>query len=149
MKRNKKGQGSMMIALSIGAIMLIVVFAVMADFLNPAYTIQSVFNESVAFSATNGTLANDNVVTFTQLENATLVIPAAKYTVTNILGTIHTNSSASEDIVNTTTYLATYSYQDDIYVTSSAGRTLIAILPVLLALAIFVFIAGFLALRSR
>lgn len=142
--RQKKGQAGMMIMLGVGAILLIVIFSVLATFLQPAYNPQNIVNESMTFTQGVGTTAQDDIAVFTALDNGTLVIPTANYSVTLATGVVTLSGSFAEN----DTYLGTYSYRDDIYVNSTTGRTIIGLLPVILALAIFVFIAGFIALRK-
>ncbi len=150
---NKKGQGAI-IAMAIGAILLVVILSVIFSTLSDQTTQTGVVDDT--FTILNGSCArvtNDCIApgSTTAIQNATDNVD---------LLTNFTECGASGDlfgynIISPGTQVsvvgaeanATYTVRSCAFIATGTTRTLINLIPVLLAIAILIFIVGFAVLR--
>ncbi len=213
---NKKGQGAI-IAMSIGAILLVVLLGVIFSFLSGVTNIQSESNETLTFTSVTTDVANesqantgnstigadytvnfDDLTAITEIRNqsATVITQECNATLsTGVFSCNATNSTnlffeytfisgrsellANDDLtaqptfrngtsgalaandcnatlatgvvicnnIHSSTGFADYSYRPTGFVTTGTTRTLVNLLPVLLGIAVLIFIVGFIALK--
>lgn len=155
---NKKGQGAI-IAMSIGLILAVVILGVIFSQLRDQTTTSAVIGDqftginrtcvritpdcytpgSLALSnASNTSTEKDIAGNFTECGNSNVVLFGA---IGNII--------ECEECENTLALNASYSKRSCGYITNATTRTLVNLLPVLLAIAILIFILGFVALKGR
>ncbi len=151
---NKKGQGAI-IAMSIGVILLVVILAVIFSTLSEQTTTTAVvgdqftgINETCVRVTPNcyspGSLSVINTTdadtelggNFSECGDSSVVLYGAFGDISSCLGCEESNA------LN-----ASYTERSCGFITSGTTRTLINLLPVLLAIAVLIFILGFVALR--
>ena len=157
---NKKGQGAI-IAMSIGAILLVVILAVIFSLLTAQTTTTSVPED--VFTAANGTCVRVTVET----SDINCISPGSTSSILN--GTNAEESldnftecgtegdlfgynmvaGASEISLVGVSMNATYTARSCAFITSGTTRTLVNLLPVLLGIAVLIFILGFVVLKGR
>jgi hypothetical protein len=137
----KKNQTNAMVALGITAIITVVILSVVFTFLSDnALNIQTLIGEDVTVASGSATLANTDVRGITEFGNAT--VAGVIGTTVNFTGGNPT-LTISDVVFADGTYSANYTYAPSGYLSSNTNRTIIGILPVLLAITIFLFAAGF------
>ncbi len=154
---NKKGQGAI-IGMAIGAILLVVVLAVIFSTLSEQTTTTSVVRDP--FTAANGTC-----VRVTATSGVDCIVPGSTTAIVNSTNAVNVlpdfeecgtdgdlfgygmTTIANASVVGAQVN-ATYTGRSCAFITSGTTRTLINLLPVLLAIAILIFILGFVALRK-
>ncbi len=155
---NKKGQGAI-IAMSIGAILAVVILSVIFTTLTNQTTLTPVTSDR--FTAANGTCVRVTLATST----VDCISPGSTSAIVNdtnganiladfeecgtagdIFG-YNMVAGANESVVGATAN-ATYTGRSCAFITSGTTRTLVNLLPVLLAIVILIFIVGFIALRK-
>ena len=149
---NNKGQGAI-IAMAIGAILLVVVLGVIFSTLSDQVSDTAVTEQ--VFAATNGTCvrltANCYVGgTLTVVNSTSNTVDATGNfsecgTSGDIFGALPNIIDGGLDGAN---HNASYSERSCAFITSGITRTLVNLIPVLLAIVILVFILGFVALRK-
>ncbi len=153
---NKKGQGAI-IAMSIGAILLVVILGVIFGTLSDQTTTTSVGSDQ--FTAANGTCVRVTTTaaecilkgSTTAIVNDTNQVDVLANFTECSTGGVTVNgynmvSNANADLTGATVN-ATYTEIGCGYITSATTRTLINLLPVLLGIAVLIFIVGFIALK--
>jgi len=101
-------------------------------------------------TGTTGTLGNADVLTLTFFGNGTI-----NTTVTGIALTAEVNFTNAGVVTVASynfskgSYLADYTYNPEGYVTSSTTRTLLNLIPVILAILVLMFIVGFMAMNKK
>ncbi len=155
---NKKGQGAI-IAMSVGAILAVVILGVIFSTLRDQTTTTSIGSDS--FTAANGTCVRVTPATSavdciepsstTAIVNDTNGVDVlADFQECGTAGDIFGYdmvAGANESVVGATVN-ATYTGRSCAFITSGTTRTLVTLLPVLLAIVILIFILGFVALRK-
>jgi len=151
---NKKGQGMGMVAIAIMAIIGVVILGVVFSFLQDnSLSVQSVSQEE--FTTTNEslvTLANSNII------NSTVVVGNGTTVLTATVDYDISKSGRDNGVINiscfacvnvTSGYLnVSYSYYPYGYLENNTNRTLMGILPVLLAVALLIGMIGYNALKQ-
>ncbi len=152
---NKKGQGAI-IAMSIGAILLVVILSVIFSTLSDQTTRTAIASDR--FTAANGTCTRVTASEDCILAGSTTAI-VNNSNAANLLNNF-TECGTSGDVfgydmvagaqasVVGATANATYTEESCAFITSGTTRTLVNLIPVLLAIAILIFILGFVALRK-
>lgn len=133
-------------------IMCVILLGIVWSTVQTATTIQTVTNES--FTAVNDThvaLTYDGWVACSAVRNVNdTTLGTGNYSVGLSGGTINiTTAGLAVDNGSGFTHYADYTYKDDSYMESSMSRTVIGYLPIIFALAMLVFIAGFIVLKKR
>ncbi len=157
---NKKGQGAI-IAMAIGAILLVVILSVIFSTLTAQTTTTAVSDDT--FTVVNETCTR--VILVTSLIGC--ISPGSTSSIVNSTGTgvnaignftecgtsgdlFGYNMAAGADkVFDGTLVNATYTARSCEFITSGTTRTLVNLIPVLLAIAILIFIVGFIALSRR
>ena len=104
----------------------------------------AVTNESFAgVTNTYVALTYDDWAACSAIRNGTHeTMGIGNYTVNLAAGSVNLTSASG-------TYYADYTYKADSYLTSSMSRTIVGYLPLIFAIVIFVFIAGFIVLKRK
>ncbi len=156
---NKKGQG-VIIAMSIGAILLVIILGVIFSTLSnqtsttPVTKDPFTASKQVCVRVTSATTERVDCIepgSTTAIENSTNAVDVlSNFTECGSNGDIFgykgvalINDSIDGAIVN-----ATYTSRSCAFITSGTTRTLVNLLPVLLAIVVLIFILGFVALRK-
>jgi len=143
---NKTGQGAVvgiMISSIIGIIILGVVFGITTT-QTSTYTVE---NESVALVSGVGTLENDDIISITYFgnmsEDMTHLIGNGLNESDGVLDTNMTNANYDRN------YNISYGYYPEGYITSSMGRMVVQNVALILAVLIFVVVAGAIAAKKN
>ena len=152
---NQKGQGTI-IAMAIGAILLVVILGVIFSTLSEQTTTSAVTADQFTASNSSCTKVTNNCITaITSVVNATTpgVDATGNYSVCSISGDetgilLDPADSTGNIDNNGFTANASYSEQSCAFITSGTTRTLVTLIPVLLAILVLIFILGFVALRK-
>ena len=156
---NRKGQGAI-IGMSIGAILLVVILAVIFSLLTAQTTTTSVPED--VFTAANGTCVRVTVET----SDINCISPGSTSSILNGTNAEESLDNFTECGVNgdlfgydmvagseislvAASMNATYTARSCAFITSGTTRTLVNLLPVLLGIAVLIFILGFIALKGR
>ena len=151
---NKKGQGAI-IGMAIGAILLVVILSVIFSTLGEQTTVLAIVDDQ--FTSANGTCvrvtgAADCIApgSTSSLVNQSEAEATGNFTECGTNGDIFgydMNVAGALASLKGTAINATYTQRSCAFITNGTTRTLINLLPVLLALAILIFIVSFIALR--
>ncbi len=214
---NKKGQG-LVIAMSIGAILVVVILGVIFQFVSGITNVQSANNETLSFASITTDVANeskintgngsidatyrttfDDLTAITEIRNESATIVTSDCNATLSSGSFRCNATNSTNLffeytyisgrtdtlinddltaeptfrngtsaslddgdcnatlstgvvlcnnIHSATAFADYSYNPEGFITSGTTRTLVNLITVLLAIAILIFIVGFVTLRK-
>ncbi len=150
---NQKAQGAI-IAMAIGAILLVVILGVIFSTLSEQTTTTSVVDDQ--FIATNntcirltpncytpGTLTTENVANST--------VTTGNFSECGDLSNVLFGAEGnliSADFGDATTHNASYLGRSCGFIASTTTRTLINLIPVLLSIAVLIFIVGFIVLKK-
>jgi hypothetical protein len=136
-------EGKGILAVFLVPIVCIILLGIIWSTVQTATVPSTVTNESFA-AVKNAYVAldNDELVAVSAIRNATVLIGAGNYSVDLAGGRI--NSTLPSE-----TYYADYTYKGDSYMESSISRTITGYLPVIFAVVVLVFIAGFVVLKKR
>ena len=143
----KKGQGGVF-AVFLIPIITVILLGIIWSTVQTATVPTSVTNES--FTGVENTyvaLTYDDMAAVSAVRNSThnALTVTTDYVVNLAAGSINITTAGGG---NGTCY-ADYTYKDDSYMDSSIGRTIIGYLPVIFAVVILIFIAGFVVLKKR
>lgn len=150
--KGKKGQ-SAILTLSLTIIIVMVILGVVFTFLNTS-SLNTATNLAAPVSVTHSAGVYSGALS--EIGNGRGVVLNAFYNAT-VTGTVGTNvNSTSAGVLtlgNSTfngvaTYYANYTYQPVGYVESSTTRMVLAMLPVLLALVVLIFAAGYIGMKQ-
>ncbi|KKN42279.1 hypothetical protein LCGC14_0714790 [marine sediment metagenome] len=154
---NKKGQGAI-IAMAIGAILLVVILGVIFSTLREQTQTTAVASDS--FTSANETCTRVTVATSAidciQPGSTTAIVNdtngadvSVEFAECGASGDIFGYDTTSQTNVSHigVTINATYTARNCAFITSTTTRTLVNLIPVLLGIAILIFIVGFMALR--
>ena len=155
---NKKGQGAI-VGMAIGAILLVVILAVIFSTLSNQISADTTTITADQFTADNTScvrVTQNCIVTLTTVVNATNadgIEATGNYSACDISGDASGIALSPDDADgnidnNGFTANATYNERSCAFITSGTTRTLVALIPVLLAIAILIFILGFMTLRK-
>jgi len=149
----KKGQKAVF-AVFLVPIITVILLGIIWSTVQTATVPTAVTNE--AFTSVNDTFValdyNDWVEcsAVRNINGTTLGAAAGNYTVSLSGGSINvTTAGLGIDAGSGYTMYADYTYRADSYVDSSLGRTIVGYLPIMFALVVFVFIAGYIVLKKR
>jgi hypothetical protein len=119
------------------------VVPIVVNLASQATEAQTASSESV--TCTNGTtqtLDYDDLVTGTfTLTNGTVTIGSGNYTLSTSAGTVE--FTTLNNTIYGTSCSATYNYYADAYMTNSTNRTLIDLLPLLVAIGMLLLVTGY------
>jgi hypothetical protein len=147
--RNEKAQiTGGIVALGITLIMAVIVLGVAFSFIQTEAltSTQSVTNETVVISSGAGRLANAKFIALNHFGNNTHEYASNLGNAINI-SSVDGYIKVSANITNGN-YNASYNYLPTGYIESGTNRTLIATVPILLAVTLIVFSAGFVILKG-
>lgn len=140
----KKGQGMMMVSIAIMAIIGVVILGVVFSFLNDnSLTTDSVAGESVTTSNNTATVANADTLDLTSFYNTTDTWTDQIGVDVNLTNGVLTTAANITDGA----YSVNYTYYPTGYIDSSTNRTLMSLLPVMLAIVLLVGIIGYNVLK--
>ncbi len=152
----RKGQAQMMIGLGVALIITVIILGVVFTFLTDnALTLTTVSEEDHATTDNVSLqLDNDRIVTSSMvIRNGTLIvtdnIDNRNWSLTETTGQIlvFNNSGFGFQAGATLTY--NYSFRPDGFVDDGTTRTIISIIPLLLAIVLLVFAVGFIAIKGK
>ena len=143
----KKGQGGVF-AVFLVPIITVILLGIIWSTVQTATVPTSVTNESfTGIENTDVALTYDDWAAVSAVRNAT------NDAVTVTTGYVADLSSGSINITTAGggngTYYADYTYKEDSYMESSTSRMVTGYIPLLAAVVIFVFIAGFIVMKKR
>jgi len=152
--KNKKGQlGTTIIGIGVVLIIGVIIASIMYSQVDNQTSQTTVTDDQ--FTASNSScvdITDKCIYSVTSVENGT-----GSYTVTSgNYSTCKVNSGlrwddgllVSDDLVNGQTLNATYTEIDCGYISSGLTRTIVNYLPVLLAVALLIFLAGYVTMKS-
>lgn len=156
MRKNKKGQGSTMLLIGITCIIGMVLLTVLFGFLNnTSLKTETVVNETITLqNSTRVDLANYWVIGVTEVystENVTKVLlSTGNYTVSDLNNElVKAGITLTDATYDGNASYVSYTYYPAGYIESSTTRGLLALTPVLFALVILVFVAGFVVMKKQ
>ena len=145
---NKKGQiGNMVLVMSLMVILTIIIFGVINTFLvDSSLTASStVVAEQIDIVSLQGNTLNEDVLSVAFFGNATVNTSDATIGIdTNVNWTsAGLITVAGQNFTDNPNYLIGYNYQPENYISDSSTRTLVSLIPLILALVIFAGVAVF------
>ena len=142
---NKKGQDGAIIAVSVGLIITIVIIGVVFNFIKDSTNYSVIEDEVIAITTGSGLTDNNPVISVEWFGNGTMNTSVATIELNDEVnftskGNITVNQN---NFTANPNYRIDYTYQPSGYITSTTTRTLMVIVPVLLAIMALVFVVGF------
>ena len=138
-----------LIGVSVTIILALVVLGTIFSFMATSIDVQTSTNETLALSGSganrSGTLPNTNTVSITAIRNVSGVNCKNNCTTTTASGFINCSTLC----VGTGNIYVDYSYKPTSYIESSMTRTILNYSPLLLAVLLFIFVAGYVVARKE
>lgn len=152
----RKGQMNAMLALSIGLILGVVILGVVFSFISDQTSTSTITADQ--FTASNEScvqVTSNCITTLTNVYNATTPGPieaGGNYSICTVGGALsglYLNPADSQGNIDNNGYTAnaTYNERSCGFITSGTTRTLVTLIPLLLAIVALVFVTGFLVLK--
>ena len=146
----KKGIANILLMLTIVVILTIVIFGVITNFLQTEALQASIAinDETVAITTGAGALTDTPVLTLTYFGNRTLNTSVTGITIgTHVNWTSDGSIVVSQSNFSNGNYEADYTYEPSGYVDNANTRTIVNLVPLMLAVVIFTAVAAFVMVK--
>lgn len=140
----KKAQmGTAMVGIFIALLIGVIVVGITGNSMDDSLNIRTEENESHTLAAGETTLDNDGLTSLDELRNSSMDDRTTECNVTLSSGELDCNTTAFTD----DKLFADYKWKPDNYIESGMTRTILNYVPLMLGVALIVFLAGFVAIR--